>query len=251
MNIRRCPIPGFHQLSEKQLQRMTAIQQGQYWWQSHLQHNSSAVTDKFCGQFRSTITCSICGDKTFCFDPFYDISIPIPSVAACRRRPGVALKRGKNSDADCSLFDCLCSFVQSEVLQYENARFCKICHGRHECTKLLTIEKLPLNLIIHLTRFDNSGKKKNTKVSFPLEDFNFEMFMSSDAKIDARYRLYSICQHEGSVNSGHYVSNCLDESNGLWYQYDDSEVSRIPSTVTTILSPSSSCYLLFYRRDDC
>jgi len=108
-----------------------------------------------------------------------------------------------------------------------------------------------LNLIIHLTRFDNSGKKKNTKVSFPLEEFDFEMFMSSDAKIDARYKLYSICQHEGSVNSGHYVSNCLDESNGFWYQYDDSEVSRIPSTVTTILSPSSSCYLLFYRRDDC
>jgi ubiquitin C-terminal hydrolase len=40
--------------------------------------HDSLVDDLFGGQLQSTITCSTCGAQSHCFDPFLDLSVPLP-----------------------------------------------------------------------------------------------------------------------------------------------------------------------------
>jgi len=40
--------------------------------------SQSMITSLFTGQFRSTLTCSSCGYRSACFDPFSTLSLPLP-----------------------------------------------------------------------------------------------------------------------------------------------------------------------------
>ena len=46
-------------------------------WESNLKRNDSIITDLFCGQFRSTLTCPKCNRISITFEPFYSINLPI------------------------------------------------------------------------------------------------------------------------------------------------------------------------------
>ena len=47
------------------------------YWENNLKRNDSIVTDLFCGQFKSTITCPECGRINITFDPFDTINLPL------------------------------------------------------------------------------------------------------------------------------------------------------------------------------
>jgi ubiquitin carboxyl-terminal hydrolase 4/11/15 len=51
-----------------------------YAWQNHLRRNQSIVVDKFQGQFRSCLRCSVCNFESVTFDPFMYVSIPVPKT---------------------------------------------------------------------------------------------------------------------------------------------------------------------------
>ena len=53
-------------------------------WDANLKRNDSIVTDLFCGQFKSTITCPNCGWINITFDPFDTINLPL--LTQTRRR---------------------------------------------------------------------------------------------------------------------------------------------------------------------
>ena len=46
-------------------------------WEANLKRNDSIVTDLFCGQFKSTITCPKCNWINITFDPFDAINLPL------------------------------------------------------------------------------------------------------------------------------------------------------------------------------
>ena len=46
-------------------------------WEINLRRNDSIVTDLFCGQFKSTITCPDCDNINITFDPFDTINLPL------------------------------------------------------------------------------------------------------------------------------------------------------------------------------
>ena len=46
-------------------------------WEANLKRNDSIITDLFCGQFKSTITCPECGWINITFDPFDTINLPL------------------------------------------------------------------------------------------------------------------------------------------------------------------------------
>ena len=46
-------------------------------WDCNLKRNDSIITDLFCGQFKSTITCPECGWINITFDPFDTINLPL------------------------------------------------------------------------------------------------------------------------------------------------------------------------------
>ena len=46
-------------------------------WDSNLKRNDSIITDLFCGQFKSTITCPNCNWVSITYEPFYSINLPL------------------------------------------------------------------------------------------------------------------------------------------------------------------------------
>ena len=46
-------------------------------WELNLKRNDSIITDLFCGQFKSTVTCPKCNMISITFEPFYSINLPI------------------------------------------------------------------------------------------------------------------------------------------------------------------------------
>ena len=49
------------------------------YWECNLRRNDSIITDLFCGQFKSTITCPDCGFINITFDPFETLNLPMLS----------------------------------------------------------------------------------------------------------------------------------------------------------------------------
>lgn len=46
-------------------------------WINYLNKNDSIINDIFGGQLQSVIECTVCGNKSYCFDPFLDLSVPL------------------------------------------------------------------------------------------------------------------------------------------------------------------------------
>lgn len=58
------------------------------------------------------------------------------------------------------------------------------------------------------------------------------------------YDLVSVCNHTGSLLSGHYTATCRNPVNHQWYHYDDTAVSVVKESAVM----SANAYLLFYER---
>lgn len=50
-------------------------------WQRYKSREKSHISELFVGQLKSTLECSTCGFKSVTFDPFWDLSLPIPRVS--------------------------------------------------------------------------------------------------------------------------------------------------------------------------
>lgn len=68
-------------------------------WQRYLRRDNSKIVDLFVGQFKSTLKCTHCGHCSVTFDPFWDLSLPIPQKTGAIR-----------------LAQCLDAFTREETL---------------------------------------------------------------------------------------------------------------------------------------
>ena len=50
-------------------------------WKRYLRRDDSKIVDLFVGQLKSTLQCTVCGHCCVTFDPFWDLSLPIPPSA--------------------------------------------------------------------------------------------------------------------------------------------------------------------------
>jgi ubiquitin carboxyl-terminal hydrolase 4/11/15 len=55
----------------------TDLECSKRFWDCNLRRNDSIITDLFCGQYKSTITCPECGNINITFDPFDTINLPL------------------------------------------------------------------------------------------------------------------------------------------------------------------------------
>lgn len=73
--------------------------------------------------------------------------------------------------------------------------------------------------------------KINKAIRFP-EYLNLSSYMSTTDDCSPVYRLYAVVVHRDVMNSsvsGHYVCYVKD-SQGKWYEMDDSQVVTLPSS---------------------
>ena len=65
-------------------------------------------------------------------------------------------------------------------------------------------------------------------------------------QLENRYDLYAVCNHYGSMSSGHYTAFCKNPVDGNWCSFDDECVQ--PITESQLVS--NGAYLLFYVRQE-
>ena len=204
-------------------------------WQNYIDRNDSFIVDTFCGQLHSEIVCQQCGKTSNVFEPFMDLSTPIPE--ATDNRP-------------VSVQDCLNAFTQTEVLSGLEAVYCSKCKDHCESMKTIRVHKLPEVLVIHLKRF-SSHKKLAKAVQIPIESLDMQPYTTSAASPlrdneQQEYKLIGAVNHMGSFHGGHYTADCLHSERKQWCKFNDSIVSNIkPEQID-----NEDAYLLIYLRVD-
>nr|CAH7749099.1 unnamed protein product [Callosobruchus chinensis] len=177
-------------------------------WRRYLRLENSKIVDHFVGQLKSTLKCTFCGHSSVTFDPFWDLSLPMPQRTGLLR-----------------LSQCLDSFTREETLDGDEKPTCSKCKERRKCTKSLSIHKFPKILVIHLKRFSPSERfrgKLSVTVDFPLEGLDMSNYASDNNAAQCRYNLYAISNHSGTTYSGHYTAYCRHPYTGHWHEYNDS-----------------------------
>ncbi|GLV36935.1 Ubiquitin specific protease 2 [Carabus blaptoides fortunei] len=219
------PTPILTEIDEK----LSDAQKATESWQRYLRMDNSRVVDIFVGQLKSTLRCTHCGHCSVTFDPFWDLSLPIPQRQGPLR-----------------LTQCLEHFTREETMDGDEKPTCSKCKERRKCTKSFSIQKFPKILVIHLKRFSPTERfrgKLNVVIDFPLLGLDLSSYAANKSQTECLYNLYAISNHSGTTYSGHYTGYCKHPYTGQWHEYNDSRVSSIsPKNVV-----SSEAYVLFYE----
>ncbi|NXK37153.1 UBP2 hydrolase, partial [Piprites chloris] len=198
-------------------------------WRRYQEREDSRISDLFVGQLKSSLTCSECGYCSTAFDPFWDLSLPIP----------------KKGYGEVTLMDCLRLFTKEDVLDGDEKPTCCRCKARTRCTKKFSIQKFPKILVLHLKRFSEArirSSKLTTFVNFQLKDLDLREFASQSCN-HAVYNLYAVSNHSGTTMGGHYTAYCKSPVSSEWHSFNDSRVTPMSSSHVR----SSEAYLLFYE----
>lgn len=141
--------------------------------------------------------------------------------------------------------DCLRLFSKEEKLTDNNRFYCSHCRTRRDSLKKIEIWKLPPVLLVHLKRFSYDGRwkqKLQTSVDFPLENLDLSQYVIGPRNNLKKYNLFSVSNHYGGLDGGHYTAYCKNAARQRWFKFDDHEVSDI--SVSSV--KSSAAYILFY-----
>uniref|UniRef100_A0A5F8AF10 ubiquitinyl hydrolase 1 n=1 Tax=Macaca mulatta TaxID=9544 RepID=A0A5F8AF10_MACMU len=141
--------------------------------------------------------------------------------------------------------DCLRLFSKEEKLTDNNRFYCSHCRARRDSLKKIEIWKLPPVLLVHLKRFSYDGRwkqKLQTSVDFPLENLDLSQYVIGPKNNLKKYNLFSVSNHYGGLDGGHYTAYCKNAARQRWFKFDDHEVSDI--SVSSV--KSSAAYILFY-----
>lgn len=190
------------------------------------------LSDIFRGELRSRLQRE--GElSTDVIQPFFTLQLNIEKAASVKEALEILVGRDQ-------LEGVTCSKTNQEVVAWQQ----------------MTLEKLPVVLILHLKWFDYKpdGCTKIVKtVEFPVE-------LKIDAKILANkkysqkqrlYRLFAVVYHDGKeASKGHYITDVYHTGYMNWLRFDDSAVK--PVSENNVLRPRAPRvpYLLYYRRCD-
>ena len=171
--------------------------------------------------------CTVCGNTSVTFDPFWDLSVPIPSRMDHVRLP-----------------DCFDLFTKEEVLDVDERPTCCVCQKRQKSVKYLSIHKFPHLLLVHLKRFpsqDQSEVKIDTCVNLMVNGLDLSPYSAEETP--AQYSMYGVTNHSGTLTSGHYTALCKHPHTTEWHEYNDSLVHPVSQREVS----SSKAYELFFE----
>ena len=192
--------------------------------ENHYKLNQSELHNLFLGQFKAVVTCLHCKRTSRKFDMFLNLSLQLP-------------------ERTCTLSELLSDFEKPEKMVGENKWHCPTCKTKREALKVIKIWRLPPILVIHFKRFKTDGKwkqKVHTNIKFPLSNLSMNRFVEGPSKVN-NYNLYAVSYHKGNgMDSGHYTASCRSIIDEKWYNFDDTDVSRINGPDV------SSAFVLFY-----
>ena len=189
------------------------------------------------GMCRSCVK-SETGDNSATLQPFYTLQLHIQDEHVNTLSDAL----GQNF-ANEKLDGFICSRTKKEI----------------EATRILSLEELPPVLILHLKRFVYDGKTGGVQKIMKQIEFGVDLeisksILSAECRASTKqrqYKLFSVVYHNGrEATKGHYVTDIFHTGYSSWLHCDDSQVT--PTCEQSVLAPgpTSTPYLLFYRRGD-
>ena len=186
---------------------------------------NSLIMDVFYGQLINIFKCD-CGKESYSFEKILDLPL--------------LLKRSCSHTIKELMDDY---FEQEEIIFETKCESCGKKGKKH--TKKVKFSQPPNILILSLQRIDGRSQRKiDSQVSFT-DELDLSKYIDKDCyKDSAKYTLYGIGNHSGSINFGHYYAY-IRINDGKWYEFNDSNVSEY----TNGSRSSSSAYVLFYKKN--
>lgn len=197
------------------------------------------LSDIFRGQLRSRI--SRAGEQpTDNVQPFFTLQLDVQKAESVRHALEILV--GKDQ-----VEGLTCSKTRQQI----------------EAWKQVTLEELPVILILHLKWFVYKFDKYSNGCSKILKTMEFPIDLKLDGKFlspntakklgpkQKQYKLFAVTYHDGKeATKGHYFTDAFHVGYGSWVRYDDSTVKSVPEN--NVLRPTSPRvpYLLYYRRCD-
>lgn len=168
-------------------------------------HENSEITELFCGSYLSFIES---------FDTSKILSLNFQTFMIL----DLCLINNKNIN----IYDCFDFFTKKELLNSDNLFYNEETKNYEKVYKYNKFWSLPDILIVVFNRFDNYNNKINHVVDSPIENIDFNKYVSSENN-KYIYDLTGIIYHYGDCNSGHYV--CVVKQNNIFYQINDQYIS--------------------------
>ena len=95
-----------------------------------------------------------------------------------------------------------------------------------------------------LAPITNNGKKIVNLIDYPIDNLDLTKYCIGYDKKKSIFSLVGVCNHIGTLNSGHYYSYC--KQNDEWYNFDDTSVSKINKNDII----TNNAYCLFYKKNN-
>ncbi|OMJ07624.1 Ubiquitin carboxyl-terminal hydrolase 42 [Smittium culicis] len=180
---------------------------------------SNFITNMFAGFLESKVTCLTCSNVSSTLEKSFDLSLSILNSSSLKKS--------------------ISQFTAVETLVGNNQYKCEKCRILSNATKQFCFKTLPNILTIQLARFNPiNGAKINKFVQF---DTTLKLTSSTS---EERFNLFAVLVHSGhSSRSGHYYCY-VKNSNGCWYEMNDSMVRQVSEA--SVLKQTA--YLLFYEK---
>ena len=195
----------------------------------YLCRENSIVVKIFYSQIMNIFVCD-CGDISYSFEKILDIPLLFPK---------------EMNDKEINLNDLISIYFNGENITWNTS--CQKCNKRDlKRNKKIKMTILPKVLIFSLQRFNPiTGVKINKYINYD-EVIDLKPYCDNDffnGIMDARYKLFGISNHSGTINFGHYYSYTKIGNN--WYEFNDSFVKLINLTFS-----SKAAYFFFYEKID-
>ena len=188
---------------------------------------NSLIMDVFYGQLINIFKCE-CNFETYSFEKILDLPLLLP-----KEKISIDIK------------DLLKNYFECERIKFETK--CENCKKKEWHTKEIKISQPPNILILSLQRQNpRTGTKNNSYVDFT-DELDMSVYLDHECwnKNDAKYSLYGIGNHSGSIDFGHYYAYI--KINNSWYEFNDSSVSPYSKGTN---NSSRLAYILFYKKNN-
>ena len=175
------------------------------WKDRYKSHYSSIVCD-FHHQTQLRITCNTCGYMSSQYG-----STPIVQA--------------RISPSATTLIDCFrYTFNTISIDDYD----CPTCLSKKAATQTYRFSGFPKNLIIMISRFENSLTKNERFIGLDLERLDLRPFLAFQSPFSDEppiYQTYAVIHHHGhSLHGGHYTM--MGRQGHNWYHYNDGMVNH-------------------------
>ena len=173
------------------------------------------------------------------------ISNTTGETLSARPEPFSVLSLSLPDKPNASLYDCFDLYCEAETLSEANgnAWFNDITKQKENAQRRIGFWSLPNVMIIDLKRWNGHTRKNHNMIAVPLHNADFSKYVKGYNAASFVYDLFGVCNHGGGAQGGHYTA-FIKNSNGKWYEFNDTFVNEINEA--NVISPNSYC--LFYRK---